>query len=140
MRASGAWVFEKVYQVFLHVLGLSLATANLDPDTVQALVLSIPRVYEEQSLHLSPSYAKRRFVAGWEFVTTFSPTRAVVTMSSPPEGGSSQRGKRHNNRPRQNAQEIPSPIDTASLHDYAFTFTQGYDDAVTASFRIEADV
>jgi hypothetical protein len=40
----------------------------------------------------------------------------------------------------QTGQQIPTPMDGISLMNYPFTFEQNVDDAVTASFRIEADV
>jgi hypothetical protein len=62
-------------------------------------------------------------------------------MSSPGEGSSSRPDNRsHYYMSSQSGQEVPAPIDGISLMNYAFTFEQNVDDAVTASFRIEADV
>ncbi|KAF3014032.1 hypothetical protein E8E14_010862 [Neopestalotiopsis sp. 37M] len=43
------------------------------------------------------------------------------------------------NAANQTGQQIPTPMDGISLMNYPFTFEQNVDDAVTASFRIEAD-
>lgn len=63
-------------------------------------------------------------------------------MSSPREGESSSRPNEtsHYYGSNQPGQQIPTPMDGVSLMNYPFTFEQNVDDAVTASFRIEADV
>ncbi|KAI4600809.1 hypothetical protein KJ359_012971 [Pestalotiopsis sp. 9143b] len=62
-------------------------------------------------------------------------------MSSPREGESSSRPNEtsHYYGSNQPGQQIPTPMDGVSLMNYPFTFEQNVDDAVTASFRIEAD-
>ncbi|KAK9426192.1 putative Secondary metabolism regulator LAE1 [Seiridium unicorne] len=69
-------------------------------------------------------------------------------MSSPGEGSSNRPtnpshyyvpNQSHYYVPNQPGQEIPPPIDGVSLMNYQFTFEQNVDNAVTASFRIEAD-
>jgi hypothetical protein len=74
----------------------------------------------------------------------------AITMSCPGESSSGTRPTT-GNPDRQSSlasqappsaaqQEVAPPLDGVSLMNYEFTFEQNVDDAVTASFRIEADV
>ncbi|KAI0134641.1 S-adenosyl-L-methionine-dependent methyltransferase [Xylariales sp. AK1849] len=48
-------------------------------------------------------------------------------------------GTRRNYHPAEASHDLAAPLDGVSLMNYPFTFEQNFDDAVTASFRIEAD-